>query len=57
LEWVVKEAENEMARLESLAEAILEKEGPDSPILMDMYDVSKTSCHDEKYPLTKSQAY
>jgi ATP-binding cassette subfamily F protein 2 len=38
LEWVVKEAENEMARLESLAEAILEKEGPDSPVLMDMYD-------------------
>jgi ATP-binding cassette subfamily F protein 2 len=40
LEWVVKEAENEMARLEKLAEDILEKEGPDSPILMDMYDVS-----------------
>jgi ATP-binding cassette, subfamily F, member 2 len=41
LEWVVKEAENEMARLESLAEAILEKDGPDSPVLMDMYDVSE----------------
>ncbi|QDS70523.1 ABC transporter ATP-binding protein arb1 [Venturia effusa] len=38
LEWVVKEAENEMARLETVAEEILEREGPDSPILMDMYD-------------------
>lgn len=38
LEWVVKEAENEMARLEQVAEEILEREGPDSPVLMDMYD-------------------
>ncbi|TID19701.1 ABC transporter ATP-binding protein ARB1 [Venturia nashicola] len=38
LEWVVKEAENEMARLETVAEEILEREGPDSPVLMDMYD-------------------
>jgi ATP-binding cassette subfamily F protein 2 len=43
LEWVVKEAENEMARLETVAEEILEKEGPDSPVLMDMYDVSISS--------------
>lgn len=43
LEWVVKEAENEMARLETVAEEILEREGPDSPILMDMYDVSSNS--------------
>jgi ATP-binding cassette subfamily F protein 2 len=40
LEWVVKEAENEMARLEKVAEDVLEKEGPDSPVLMDLYDVS-----------------
>lgn len=39
LEWVVKEAENEMARLENVAEEILENEGPDSQILMDLYDV------------------
>lgn len=43
LEWVVKEAENEMARLETVAEEILEREGPDSPVLMDMYDVSRNS--------------
>ena len=39
LEWVVKEAENEMDRLDKLAEEILEKDGPDSPILMDLYEV------------------
>ena len=39
LEWVVKEAENEMERLDKLAEEILEKEGPESPILMDLYEV------------------
>jgi len=40
LEWVVKEAENEMDRLDKLAEKLLEDEGPDSPVLMDLYDVS-----------------
>ena len=39
LEWVVKEAENEMTRLDRLAEDILEKDGPESPILMDLYEV------------------
>lgn len=39
LEWVVKEAENEMARLENKAEELLETEGPDSQVLMDLYDV------------------
>src|SRR6266498_1788386 len=39
LEWVVKEAENEMDRLDKLAEDILEKDGPESPILMDLYEV------------------
>ncbi|OCL05025.1 ATP-binding cassette sub-family F member 3 [Glonium stellatum] len=38
LEWVVKEAENELARLEKLAEDILEKDGPDSPILDELYE-------------------
>jgi ATP-binding cassette, subfamily F, member 2 len=40
LEWVVKEAENEMDRLDKLAEKLLEEEGPESPVLMDLYDVS-----------------
>jgi hypothetical protein len=39
LEWVVKEAENEMERLDKLAEKILEDEGPESPLLMDLYEV------------------
>ncbi|KAL1956231.1 hypothetical protein VTO42DRAFT_7491 [Malbranchea cinnamomea] len=38
LDWVVKEAENEMERLEKLAEDILEREGPESPVLEDIYD-------------------
>lgn len=40
LEWVVTEAQNELDRMEKLAEEVLEKEGPDSPILEDLYDVS-----------------
>jgi ATP-binding cassette subfamily F protein 2 len=40
LEWVVKEAENEMARLEKLAEDVLEKDGPDSPLLEELYEVN-----------------
>ena len=46
LEWVVTEAENEMERLDKLAEEILEKNGPEDPILMDLYEVrsSLSSC-------------
>src|SRR5436190_1537755 len=40
LDWVVKEAENEMERLEKLAEEILERDGPDTPILEDLYEAS-----------------
>jgi ATP-binding cassette subfamily F protein 2 len=40
LAWVVKEAESEMERLDKLAEEVLEREGPDSPILEDLYEVS-----------------
>lgn len=40
LEWVVTEAENEMERLDKMAEQLLEDEGPESPVLMDLYDVS-----------------
>jgi ATP-binding cassette subfamily F protein 2 len=43
LEWVVREAENEMARLDRLAEKLLEEEGPESPVLMDLYDVGFSS--------------
>ena len=39
LEWVVKEAENEMERLDKLAEEILERNGPEDPILEDLYEV------------------
>ncbi|KZZ98046.1 Prokaryotic chromosome segregation/condensation protein MukB [Ascosphaera apis ARSEF 7405] len=38
LEWVVDQAEKEMARLDKLAEDILEHDGPDSPVLIDIYD-------------------
>ncbi len=43
LEWVVKEAELEMERLDKLAEKLLEDEGPESQVLMDLYDV-RTHC-------------
>ncbi|MBE3048178.1 hypothetical protein IMZ48_37870 [Candidatus Bathyarchaeota archaeon] len=39
LEWVVTEAEAELKRLEDQAERLLETDGPESPILMDLYDV------------------
>ncbi|CAG9994043.1 unnamed protein product [Clonostachys byssicola] len=39
LEWVVKEAETELERLDKLAEDLLEKEGPESPH-MDKMDPS-----------------
>ena len=39
LAWVVKEAENEMDRLDKLAEDILEKNGPEDPVLEDLYEV------------------
>ncbi|RDW78304.1 putative ABC transporter ATP-binding protein ARB1 [Coleophoma crateriformis] len=42
LEWVVKEAENEMERLDKLAEQILEDDGPESPLLMDIYEKMET---------------
>lgn len=40
LEWVVTEAQNQLDRMEKQAEEILEKDGPESPILEDLYDVS-----------------
>lgn len=38
LEWVVKQAELQMQHMEEKAEEVLESHGPDSPILMDLYD-------------------
>lgn len=38
LVWVVKQAEDEMQRMEKLAEDILERDGPDSPLLEDLYE-------------------
>lgn len=43
LDWVVKEAENELARLEKLAETILENDGPESPLLDELYEVGVSS--------------
>lgn len=45
LEWVVREAEREMDRLDKMAEQILEDDGPESPVLMDIYDVSPTTTY------------
>ncbi|CAD6581879.1 MAG: ABC transporter ATP-binding protein arb1 [Alectoria sarmentosa] len=42
LEWVVREAEIEMERLDKLAEEILEKNGPEDPILEDLYERMET---------------
>ena len=44
LEWVVKEAEHEMERLDKKAEEILEEKGPEDPILEDLYEVSLDYC-------------
>ena len=52
LEWVVKEAENEMARLEKLAEDILERDGPESPVLEDIYEVWRFRRSSRKTELT-----
>lgn len=41
LEWVVKEAQKEVDRLDALAEEILEKDGPEAPQLMDIYERSE----------------
>lgn len=38
LEWVVHEAEQELKRLEALVEDIIEKDGPESPLLEDLYE-------------------
>ncbi|KAG8532297.1 ABC transporter ATP-binding protein arb1 [Bacidia gigantensis] len=42
LEWVVREAEREMERLDKQAEDILERNGPEDPVLMDLYERMET---------------
>lgn len=54
LEWVVREAENEMERLDKEAERILEDEGPESPLLMDLYEVRWNADLDTKLANTRS---
>ena len=44
LEWVVKEAQNSLENMEKQAEEVLERDGPESPILDDLYDVSVFIC-------------
>jgi len=38
LEWVVKQAELELDRLEKQAEDVLDEKGPEDPLLQDIYD-------------------
>ncbi|KAJ5958701.1 uncharacterized protein N7479_005851 [Penicillium vulpinum] len=38
LDWVVREAERQLEEMEKKAEEVLEEDGPDSPILEDLYD-------------------
>ncbi len=52
LEWVIKEAEKEVQRLDDLAEDILEKEGPESPALLDLYEVRIPCPFNNITPLT-----
>lgn len=40
LEWVIKQAEAELQRLEADAERILEEDGPEDPVLQDIYEAS-----------------
>ena len=42
LEWVVKEAEIEMERLDKQAEEVLERNGPEDPILEDLYEACQS---------------
>lgn len=56
LEWVVREAENELARMEKLAEDILERDGPESPLLDDLYEVRGiTNRYRSEVALTRGQ--
>ena len=41
LEWVVRQAQAELDRLEKLTEDILEKNGPEDPILEEIYEVRR----------------
>ncbi len=56
LEWVVREANNEMQRLEKLAEDILVEEGPESVVLQDLYEASSHALWMSDRMLTASPA-
>lgn len=38
MQWVLEAAQNEIARLEALAEKIIAEEGPESEAVMDVYE-------------------
>lgn len=48
LEWVIKQAEAELERLEKESERILEESGPEDPILQDLYDVCAGTSQDNR---------
>ncbi|KAL6920876.1 hypothetical protein FSST1_004902 [Fusarium sambucinum] len=48
LEWVVREAELELERLDHQAEKLLEDEGPESPVLLDLYEATNIPQHMDK---------
>lgn len=50
LEWVVREAQTSLERMEKKTEEILETDGPESPILDDLYDVS---AHEDPEPFKR----
>lgn len=50
LEWVVREAQTSLERMEKKTEEILETVGPESPILDDLYDVSP---HEDPEPFKR----
>ena len=55
LEWVVREAQNEMDRLEKLAEKILEEDGPESQQLEEIYEVCQTDSSRTMTLLTRTR--
>lgn len=50
LEWVVREAQTSLERMEKKTEEVLETDGPESPILDDLYDVS---AHEDPEPFKR----
>jgi ATP-binding cassette subfamily F protein 2 len=57
LEWVVREAELELERLDHQAEKLLEDEGPESPVLLDLYEASFPQHFDTSTQLTSRSTW